>query len=115
MYHSLCDIYVEASKTVLNDPSHPDFEETLSTLYVAVTTGLKLMHPLMPFITEELYQRIQVEFLGGHIKAAHSIMQETFPEYHNEVDLVFFVLMGHDAAAQHRAVPCRAITHSKQF
>ena len=88
MYHSLCDIYVEASKTVLNDPSHPDFEETLSTLYVAVTTGLKLMHPLMPFITEELYQRIKVEFLGGHIKAAHSIMQETFPEYHNEVALI---------------------------
>ena len=83
MYHSLCDIYVEASKTVLNDPSHPEFEETLSTLYVAVTTGLKLMHPLMPFITEELYQRIQVEFKGGHI--APSIMQETFPEYHNEV------------------------------
>ena len=86
MYHSLCDIYVEASKKVLNDPCHPAFDETLSTLHLAVTTGLKLMHPLMPFLTEELYQRIQFCFLKG--QAVSSIMQEPYPEY-EEVPLFF--------------------------
>ena len=79
MYHVLCDIYVEASKEVLTNPSHPLFEETLATLYLCIVTGLKLMHPLMPFLTEELYQRIQHEFLRNDTKS--SIMVESFPEY----------------------------------
>ena len=80
MYHTLCDIYVEASKEVLTNPSHPLFEETLATLHLSIVTGLKLMHPLMPFLTEELYQRIQHEFLGNDTKSK-SIMVQSFPEY----------------------------------
>ena len=79
MYHVVCDIYVEASKEVLNNPFHPRFEETLATLHLSIVTGLKLLHPLMPFLTEELYQRIQHEFL--RTDTISSIMVESYPEY----------------------------------
>ena len=59
LYSCLCDVYVEAVKTVLNDPNDPHFEATLRTLFLVLRTGLQLMHPLMPFITEELYQRLR--------------------------------------------------------
>ena len=79
MYHSLCDIYLEASKKALSDPSEPAFVETLATLHLAITTGLKLLHPLMPFLTEELYQRLQHDFQQG--QTVSSILNETYPEY----------------------------------
>jgi valyl-tRNA synthetase len=63
---------MEAVKDVLNDPDHPQFEATLHTLFVCLTTGLKLLHPLMPFVTEELFQRINLAFSldSGSIMAA---------------------------------------------
>jgi valyl-tRNA synthetase len=72
LYSCLCDVYMEAVKDVLNDPDHPQFEATLHTLFVCLTTGLKLLHPLMPFVTEELFQRINLAFSldSGSIMAA---------------------------------------------
>ena len=62
LYFCLCDVYLESVKRVLNEPQHLEFEDTLQTLYVCLTTGLRLLHPLMPFVTEELYQRINAAF-----------------------------------------------------
>ena len=75
LYSCLCDVYVEAVKKVLSDPHHPHFETTLQTLFCTLITGLKLMHPLMPFITEELYQRLGC--VSG--VTTTSIMVQDFP------------------------------------
>jgi valyl-tRNA synthetase len=61
--YELCDVYVEAVKPVVDaDDSVPGItEKKLSmrnTLYNCLEAGLKLLHPFMPFITEELYQRL---------------------------------------------------------
>jgi len=61
--YELCDVYVEAVKPVVDaDDSIPGIaEKKLSmrnTLYNCLEGGLKLLHPFMPFITEELYQRL---------------------------------------------------------
>ena len=97
LYSSLCDIYVEAVKKVLSDPRHPQFEATLQTIYLALITGLRLMHPVMPFITEELYQRLK-NFGNGSGSSDSgkitSIMVEPFP-IAEEVSKTFFYIVRH--------------------
>lgn len=58
IYTNVCDTYVEFIKTNLSDPDKPDFLPSLLILHSCVIASLKLLHPIMPFITEELYQRL---------------------------------------------------------
>ena len=58
IYTDLCDNYVEYIKTSFKDPTSPEFLPSLLILHSCVMTSLKLLHPIMPFITEELYQRL---------------------------------------------------------
>jgi valyl-tRNA synthetase len=73
-WHEYCDWYLEFSK---NDLHNPDTRKTLKfTLYQL----LLMMHPFMPFITEELYQKIK----GNDNRF---LLQAEFPAFHS--DLVF--------------------------
>ncbi len=57
-WHTLCDNYLEIAKDRLYNPDKRGEESRLSaqyTLYNAILSVLKLMAPIMPFITEELY------------------------------------------------------------
>ena len=57
--NELCNVYVELVKPVLKSNDDADVKEAArATLYVCLDTGLRLLHPIMPFITEELYQRL---------------------------------------------------------
>ena len=54
-WHELCDWYVELSKADLRgDNGEERREATLHTLVMVLREGLKLIHPFMPFISEEL-------------------------------------------------------------
>lgn len=52
------------------------------TLYTALEGGLKLLHPLMPFVTEELWQRLPRR--SGD--KTPSIMLASYPVYESEYD-----------------------------
>ena len=73
---SLCPVYLEAVKPILNNPnlSWEIKNHTNNVILKCVESGLKLLHPLMPFITEELYQR-----LPKHKEAEESICISKFP------------------------------------
>jgi len=62
LYHffwdELCDWYIEATKPIFNGEDSPDRRETLSTLARVIETALRALHPFMPFVTEELWQRV---------------------------------------------------------
>ncbi|MBX3329214.1 MAG: valine--tRNA ligase [Nitrospira sp.] len=58
IWHEYCDWYLELIKPVLQTPEHPDGAITRHTLVETLETTMRLMHPFMPFITEEIWQTI---------------------------------------------------------
>jgi len=53
-WHDFCDRYIETSKKQ-ND------QKTKKILLYVLTTSLKLLHPFIPFITEEIYQKLSIK------------------------------------------------------
>ncbi len=56
-WYKLADVYIEASKKQLLDETQK--ENTQKILMYALTQTLTLLHPFMPFVTEEIYQKIK--------------------------------------------------------
>jgi len=54
--YELCDVYIEAMKPMADNPEV--FKSAQNTLYTCLDHGLRLLHPFMPFVTEELWQRL---------------------------------------------------------
>jgi len=58
MWHEYCDWYLELIKPALADASSPVAAATRQTLVESFEQLLRLLHPFMPFITEELWQAV---------------------------------------------------------
>ncbi|KAK7696379.1 hypothetical protein QCA50_001033 [Cerrena zonata] len=57
--YELCDVYIEAMKWMVDDAApEPIKNSARQTLYTCLDHGLRLLHPFMPFVTEELWQRL---------------------------------------------------------
>jgi len=56
VWHEYCDWYLELIKPVLVDKESPDSAATRQTLVDTFEPLLRLLHPFMPFITEEIWQ-----------------------------------------------------------
>ncbi|MBX6423307.1 valine--tRNA ligase [Thermosulfurimonas sp. F29] len=59
-WNEFCDWYIEAAKLYLRE-NHPAGESTRNVLYRVLETSLRLLHPFMPFVTEELWQALPHE------------------------------------------------------
>ncbi len=85
LYHfvwdELCDWYLELTKPLLDQGEDPAVAaETRQTLVHALETTLRALHPMMPFITEEIWQRVPKDDGAGS-----SIMVAPYPR--SEADL----------------------------
>ncbi len=89
-----CDWYIEASKIDLNSGNKESKDKAQNILLYVLTTLLKLFHPYIPFVTEEIYQN-----LPGH---EETIMLSKFPEYNSK--LAFKNLKFEEVIAVIRAV-----------
>ncbi|HAO33972.1 MAG TPA: valine--tRNA ligase, partial [Candidatus Competibacteraceae bacterium] len=77
-WNAFCDWYLELAKPVLTDPASSEAARrgTRRTLVQVLETLLRLLHPLMPFITEEIWQRVAP--LAG--VAGDTLMRQPYPE-----------------------------------
>ncbi|HET6514257.1 MAG TPA: valine--tRNA ligase [Thermodesulfovibrionales bacterium] len=57
IWHEFCDWYIEMSKDALYSDAG-DKAETISCLLSVLDSSLRLLHPFMPFVTEEVWQSI---------------------------------------------------------
>jgi valyl-tRNA synthetase len=57
-YTQLCDVYIENSKAIIQDGTPEEKVSAKNTLYTALDGALTMIHPFMPFLTEELWQRL---------------------------------------------------------
>jgi valyl-tRNA synthetase len=57
-WHEYCDWYLELIKPVLQDTMHPQGSATRRTLQDTLEVFLRLLHPFMPFISEEIWQTL---------------------------------------------------------
>ncbi len=69
VWNDFCDWYIELAKTNMDDTKK-------TTLLYVLEQIVKLLHPFMPYVTEEIYQ-----MLPNHEK---SIMISSYPVYHEE-------------------------------
>ncbi|KAI0199050.1 tRNA synthetases class I-domain-containing protein [Astrocystis sublimbata] len=78
-YDQLCDVFIEHSKSLLTEGTAQEQDSVQQTLYRALDVALRLLHPMMPFITEELWQRIPRADYEGHTTSPPSIMLAPYP------------------------------------
>ena len=73
VWNVFCDWYIELAKARLNAAGTPENLVAQNTIAYVLSETLKLLHPFMPFITEEIWQALPHE--------GESIMISRYPEY----------------------------------
>jgi valyl-tRNA synthetase len=71
IWHEYCDWYIELAKPSLQRENHPDASASRHTLLESFEIIQRLLHPVMPFITEEIWQSLPHD--------GQSIMTQRFP------------------------------------
>ena len=80
--NDLCDVYIELAKPVLYDQGEENKDKrwaAQASLWVAIEAGLRILHPMMPFVTEELWQRLPGRGTLGDSEP-ETIMLAKFPQ-----------------------------------
>jgi len=82
IWDEYCDWYLELSKPVLTDPDSAveELRGTRQTLVTVMETVLRLVHPIAPFISEEIWQRMAP--LAGI--EGKTIMRQPYPAPNND-------------------------------
>lgn len=76
IWEEFCDWYIEMVKPRLYSEDNNSKDAALYTLKTVLEMSLKLLHPYMPFVTEEIYCTLNED--------AESLMIEKWPEYKEE-------------------------------
>ena len=96
IWDDYCDWYIELTKTRLQGEDEDSKIRAQQVLCHVLTQMLKLLHPFMPFITEEIWQALpHVEVSGGHFdgeqakqphKSGDYLMLQKWPEHSVTLD-----------------------------
>ncbi len=76
VWNDLCDWYLELCKPLLIEPSGPERQRCIHTLLKTLDASLRLLHPIIPFMTEALWQRLAE---ADPTRPKNSIMQSPYP------------------------------------
>lgn len=78
IWHEFCDWYIEMSKTEISNPEST--AGVMRCLLYTLETSLKLLHPFMPFVTEEIWQNIRQLSAESCQLKAKSIVISDYPQ-----------------------------------
>lgn len=81
-WNQFCDWYLELTKPVISNGSEAEQRGTRNTLITVLEALLRLAHPIIPFITETIWQRVKLQ--KGI--SADTIMLQPFPAYDSALE-----------------------------
>lgn len=80
--YDFCDVFIENSKYLILEGTEEQKKSARDTLYTCIDGALRLIHPFMPFITEEMWQRLPRRASEN----LETIIKAPYPEYVAEYD-----------------------------
>ena len=80
VWEEYCDWYIEIAKARLFDDENPSAKEALYVLNYVLAEAMKLLHPFMPFLSEEVYGNLVL------CENSESVMIADWPRYFEELD-----------------------------
>lgn len=81
-WYDLCDVYIENSKSLIQDGTQEQKKSAQDTLYICIDGALRLIHPFMPFVSEEMWQRLPRREGDNTV----TIMKAKYPTFKKEFD-----------------------------
>lgn len=92
VWDDFCSMYIEFSKAGLNSDDQDFKKNTIATLVTVLDGILHLLHPFIPFVTDEIYQGLHGEESSICISNYPSFIPESSASRHREVDRLIEVI-----------------------
>ena len=109
VWHRFCDWYLEFTKPVLQGEEGTDREEVRAVTSWVLDQALHFLHPIMPFVTEELWEKLATgEGRGGLLThRPWPVLDESLraPDAEDEMDWVIRLVGGLRSARSETGVP----------
>ena len=83
-WNDFCDWYVEATKLSFKNGDEAEKDRAVSVLLNVLEESLRLLHPLLPFVTEEIYRFLPENCVTGGRKKADKLITAPYPLYSEE-------------------------------
>ena len=79
--HYFCDFYLESTKVAEKTPGNQAYLAKQQVIFHVLVESLRVLHPMMPFLTEELFQK-----LPNFKEKSESICLEKYPSYSEKLE-----------------------------
>ncbi len=79
IWHEYCDWYLELAKVAFQSTDAAEAARTRHTLVESFETLMRLLHPFMPFLSEEIWQTLPRDSADLAGDAARSVMTQAYP------------------------------------
>lgn len=83
-WNDFCDWYVEATKLSFKNGDEAEKDRAVSVLLNVLEESLRLLHPLLPFVTEEIYRFLPENCVTGGRKKADKLITAPYPLFSEE-------------------------------
>lgn len=85
VWNDFCDWFLELAKPALNSDDQLAADSTRYTLLMVLEKTLRLLHPMIPFVTEEIWQNV-APYLGIRTEGQF-LATQAYPQPQNDIDL----------------------------
>ncbi|MEL3905878.1 MAG: valine--tRNA ligase [Treponema sp.] len=83
-WNNFCDWYVEGTKLSYRNGDEAEKNRITSVLLAVLEESLRLLHPVLPFVTEEIYRKLPENCAEGACRRADILMTASYPAYSAE-------------------------------